>query len=161
MLRQRLQFQRRYWINFNKWEVFVNDDGSRTFLSLEIVTGGLFEITKQVQAVNEVYRLHNLPEFYKVRSQNYGVIFSSTVYSTIFCLANHMIVCCWQDPRPHISIAWALGDISDTLKRVVQVEMKRYLVGSSPQKPVFTSKFSGILCKVGSKCHEICKFQGE
>ncbi|CAH9139657.1 unnamed protein product [Cuscuta epithymum] len=130
MLRQRLQFQRRYWINFHKWEVFVNDDGSRTFLSLEVVTGGLFEITKQVQAVNEVYRLHNLPEFYK-------------------------------DPRPHISIAWALGDISDTLKRVVQEEMKRYLVASSPQKPIFTSKFSGILCKVGSKCHEICKFQGE
>ena len=31
---------------------------------------GLFpshQITKQIDAVNEVYRLHNLPEFYKVR----------------------------------------------------------------------------------------------
>lgn len=25
-----------------------------------------FQITKQIQAVNEVYKLHNLPEFYKV-----------------------------------------------------------------------------------------------
>ncbi|VFQ77521.1 unnamed protein product [Cuscuta campestris] len=130
MLRQRLQFQKRYWINFNKWEVFVNDDQSRTFLSLEVITGGLFEITKQIQAANEVYRLHNLPEFYK-------------------------------DPRPHISIAWSLGNISDTLKRVVDKEMKRYVIGSSPQMPIFTSRFSGILCKIGNKSHEICKFQGE
>lgn len=130
MLRQRLQFQKRYWINFNKWEVFVNDDQSRTFLSLEVITGGLFEITKQIQAVNEVYRLHNLPEFYK-------------------------------DPRPHISIAWSLGNISDALKRVVDEEMQRYVIGSSPQKPIFTSRFRGILCKIGNKSHEICKFQGE
>ena len=26
------------------------------------------QITKQIQAVNEVYKLHNLPEFYKVWS---------------------------------------------------------------------------------------------
>nr|GMC94353.1 U6 snRNA phosphodiesterase [Ipomoea batatas] len=130
MLRQRLQSQKRYWINFDKWEIFVNDDCTRTFLSLEVVKGGLFEITKQIQAVNEVYRLHNLPEFYK-------------------------------DPRPHISIAWALGDISDTLKRMVEEEMKRYLVGSSQQKPIFTTKFSSILCKIGNKSYEICKFHGE
>nr|GMD02171.1 U6 snRNA phosphodiesterase [Ipomoea batatas]GME18264.1 U6 snRNA phosphodiesterase [Ipomoea batatas]GME18266.1 U6 snRNA phosphodiesterase [Ipomoea batatas] len=130
MLRQRLQSQKRYWINFDKWEIFVNDDCTRTFLSLEVVKGGLFEITKQIQAVNEVYRLHNLPEFYK-------------------------------DARPHISIAWALGDISDTLKRMVEEEMKRYLVGSSQQKPIFTTKFSSILCKIGNKSYEICKFHGE
>lgn len=34
----------RYWIDFNKWEVFVNDDQTRTFLSLEVVTGGLAEV---------------------------------------------------------------------------------------------------------------------
>lgn len=72
MLRQKLQFQKgsvlislsisfcyvvmqiffletmfcrsRYWIDFNKWEVFVNDDKTRTFLSLEVVTGGLPEV---------------------------------------------------------------------------------------------------------------------
>lgn len=65
MLRQKLQLQKRYWIDFSKWEVFVNDDQTRSFLSLEIIKGGLTEITKQIQAVNEVYKLHNLPEFYK------------------------------------------------------------------------------------------------
>ncbi|KAF2321344.1 hypothetical protein GH714_040413 [Hevea brasiliensis] len=94
MLRQRLQFQKRYWIDFSKWEVFVNDDKTRTFLSMEVVTGGLAEISKQIQSVNEVYKLHNLPEFYK-------------------------------DPRPHISLAWALGDINDSLKRAVEEETKR------------------------------------
>ncbi|KAH1131455.1 hypothetical protein J1N35_002833 [Gossypium stocksii] len=93
MLRQKLQFQKRYWIDFNKWEVFMNDDRTCTFLSLEVITGGLPEITKQIQAVNEVYKLHNLPEFYK-------------------------------DPRPHISLAWALGDVSGSLKKVVEQETK-------------------------------------
>nr|XP_018624627.1 U6 snRNA phosphodiesterase-like [Nicotiana tomentosiformis] len=89
------------------------------------------QIRKQIQAVNEVYKLHNLPEFYK-------------------------------DPRPHISVTWALGDIRDTLKRMVEEEMKKYiLVSTSPQKCIFTSKFNGILCKIGNKTHEICKFQEE
>ncbi|KAG7537465.1 U6 snRNA phosphodiesterase Usb1 [Arabidopsis suecica] len=66
MLRQKLQLQKRYSIDFNKWEVFVNDDCTRSFLSLEITTSGLSEISKQIDAVNEVYKLHNLPEFYKV-----------------------------------------------------------------------------------------------
>ncbi|KAK3016657.1 hypothetical protein RJ639_006752 [Escallonia herrerae] len=129
MLRQKFQFQRRYQIHFNKWEVFVNDDQTRSFISLETLTGGLAEIRKQIQAVNEVYKLHNLPEFYK-------------------------------DPRPHISIAWAFGDISDLLKRVVEEEMKRYIIaGGSSKRRLFSCKFSGIECKVGCKIHKICRFQ--
>ncbi|CAN6565175.1 unnamed protein product [Malus baccata var. baccata] len=103
MLRQKLQIQRRYWIDFSKWEVFVNDDQTRTLVSIEIIAAGLAEITKQIQAVNEVYKLHNLPEFYK-------------------------------DPRPHISVAWALGDISNSLKNVVEEERRRSTIGGSLQK---------------------------
>ncbi|CAN1137650.1 U6 snRNA phosphodiesterase 1 [Linum perenne] len=127
MLRQKLQSQKRYWIDFNKWEVFVNDDQTRTFLSIEVVTGGLAEITKQIHSVNEVYKLHNLPEFYK-------------------------------DPRPHISLAWALGDISDSLKRVVvEEEVKRSRITGR----VFTCKFSGIVCKIGNKTFKICKLNDD
>ncbi|TYH53609.1 hypothetical protein ES332_D09G111500v1 [Gossypium tomentosum] len=95
LLSLRLLFQKRYWIDFNKWEVFINDDRTRTFLSLEVVTGGLPEITKQIQAVNEVYKFYNLPEFYK-------------------------------DPRPHISLAWALGDVSGSLNKSF-VQLKLFL----------------------------------
>lgn len=127
MLRQKLQLQKRYWIDFSKWEVFVNDDGTRTFLSMEVITGGLPEIRKQIQAVNEVYRLHNLPEFYK-------------------------------DPRPHISLAWAVGDVSDLLQRTVADEVKKHPNGGgSLQRRVFTVKFSGIDCKIGNKTYKICK----
>lgn len=66
-----------------------------------------------------------------------------------------------QDPRPHISLAWALGDSSDSLRRVVDEEMKRSNVGGSSQKCIFTSKFNGIECKIGNKTHKICKFQDE
>ncbi|KMT05782.1 hypothetical protein BVRB_7g166220 isoform A [Beta vulgaris subsp. vulgaris] len=159
MLRQKLQFQKRYWIDFNKWEVFVNDDHTRAFLSIEVTTGGLFcttifhmtqhcwsnivfqtqeilmklsrgLITKQIQAVNEVYRLHNLPEFY-------------------------------QDPRPHISLTWALGDVSDLLQNVVEETKKHPDARSSLPKRVFTVKFSGIECKIGNKNYKICKMPSE
>ncbi|XP_009363726.2 U6 snRNA phosphodiesterase 1-like [Pyrus x bretschneideri] len=130
MLRQKLQIQRRYWIDFSKWEVFVNDDQTRTFVSIEVIAAGLAEITKQIQAVNEVYKLHNLPEFYK-------------------------------DPRPHISVAWALGDISNSVKKVVEEERRRSTVGGSLQKCIFTNKFNGIECRIGNKTHKICKFSEE
>lgn len=35
----------RYWIDFNKWAVFVNDDQTSSFLSLEVITGGLAEVS--------------------------------------------------------------------------------------------------------------------
>ncbi|XVF08542.1 hypothetical protein REPUB_Repub07fG0012200 [Reevesia pubescens] len=126
MLRQKLQFQKRYWIDFNKWEVFVNDDQTRSFLSLEVLMGGLAEITKQIQAVNEVYKLHILPEFYK-------------------------------DPRPHISLAWVLGDCSGSLNRMVNEETKSSSFAGSLQNRICTSKFGGIECKIGNKTYKICK----
>ncbi|KAL8539492.1 hypothetical protein ACS0TY_001200 [Phlomoides rotata] len=57
VLRQKLQSHRRYWIDFNKWEVFVNDDcytdislsGSynRRKASLRIQLGQFFEMFVQ------------------------------------------------------------------------------------------------------------------
>ncbi|KAI5430596.1 hypothetical protein KIW84_034982, partial [Lathyrus oleraceus] len=44
MLRNKLQTQQHYWIDFNNWEVFVNDDRTHTFLSVEVVHGGLVEV---------------------------------------------------------------------------------------------------------------------
>ena len=39
-----VSFWSRYWIDFNKWEVFVNDDHTRTFLSVEVVQRGFIEV---------------------------------------------------------------------------------------------------------------------
>ncbi|KAM1020480.1 hypothetical protein ACFX14_041747 [Malus domestica] len=137
MLRQKLQIQRRYGYIYillsalrEFSSVFVNDDQTRTFVSIEIIAAGLAEITKQIQAVNEVYKLHNHPKFYK-------------------------------DPRPHISVAWALGDISNSLNKVVEEERRRSTIGGSLQKCIFTSKFNGIECRIGNKTHKICKFSEE
>ncbi|KAK7245633.1 hypothetical protein RIF29_40481 [Crotalaria pallida] len=126
MLRQKLQTQHPYLIDFIKWEVFVNDEHTRTFVSLEVVLGGLIEIRKQIEAVNAIYKLHNLPEFYK-------------------------------DPRPHISLAWAPGDISHSLKKVVDEEMKKCVARRSLNKCIFSCKFRGIECKIGQKTYIVCK----
>lgn len=115
MLRQRLQFHRRYWMEFNKWDVFVNDELTRSFLSLEVTGQGLLEITKQISIVDEIYRLHGLPEFYK-------------------------------DPRPHISVLWALGNASNLLKPLA--EQLNKLKNSPYGRHIFTCNFSGIECRI-------------
>lgn len=126
MLRQKLQSQRGYWIEFNRWDVFVNDDLTRTFMSLEVTGEGLSEISKQIQIVDDIYRLHGLPEFYK-------------------------------DPRPHISLIWAQGDIRSVLKQEVG-DFGRFCNGQSvSQKHMFMFKFGGIECKIGNKSYTICK----
>ncbi|KAI3968225.1 hypothetical protein MKX01_018528 [Papaver californicum] len=111
-------------IFFAKAEVLVNDEQTRSFLAMEVVAGGLAEVTRQIQSVNEIYRFHNLPEFYK-------------------------------DPRPHISLLWASGNVSDLLKKRVM----EYLSAStmSQNRRIFSCKFKGIKCRIGNKQYKICK----
>ncbi|XP_030507585.2 uncharacterized protein LOC115722504 isoform X1 [Cannabis sativa] len=127
MLQHKLNHQTRYWIDFSKWEVFVNDQRTRTFLSLEVTSTGLAEIKKQIEAVNEVYKFHGLPEYY-------------------------------EDPQPHISLAWIMGDYSNFLKKVIQKEW-RLFNGGSNKNCIFTSRFNGIACKIGNKTYQICKYE--
>nr|CAB3450535.1 unnamed protein product [Digitaria exilis] len=140
MLRQKFQSQQRYWMEFNKWEHFVNDDCTRSFLSLEVTRTGLLEvftlciyqlificnISKQILMVDEVYRRHGLPEFYK-------------------------------NPRPHISLVWALGDISDKLNQAIKDIEKYHSSMSSLQKCNFRCRFGRVVCKVGKKVYDICR----
>ncbi|KAI3963540.1 hypothetical protein MKW92_025740 [Papaver armeniacum] len=123
MLRQKFSSSKQYWIDLSKWEVFVNDEQTRSFLAMEVVAGGLAEITRQIQSVNEIYRFHNLPEFYK-------------------------------DPRPHISLAWASGNVSDVLKKRVIEDLSAGTV--SQNRHIFTCKFKGIKCRIGNKQYKIC-----
>ncbi|KAJ8480405.1 hypothetical protein OPV22_024132 [Ensete ventricosum] len=119
MLRQKFQSQRRYRVEFNKWDVFVNDEQTRSFLALEILGGGLSEITKQIHIVDVIYRLHGLPEFYK-------------------------------NPRPHISLLWGLGDVSDRLKQGIEEIDRSYKNASllSCGGHIFACNTSGIECKI-------------
>ncbi|XP_072960378.1 uncharacterized protein [Typha angustifolia] len=126
MLRQKFQCQRRYCMEFNKWDFFMNDEKTRSFLSLEVTGGGLLEITKQIHSVDEIYRLHGLPEFYK-------------------------------NPRPHISMLWASGDISHRLKQAIEELDKSQSNASSSRRHIFMCKFSSIVCKIGKKTYDICK----
>lgn len=66
-----------------------------------------------------------------------------------------------QDPRPHISLAWALGDISHSLNQAIE-ELKRYNTNfGSSNRNIFTCKFGDIECKVGNKSYKICKVQDQ
>lgn len=126
MLKQKFNCQKSYWIEFTKWEVFLNDDQTRSFILLEITGEGLPQICKQIQIVDNVYRLHGLPEYYK-------------------------------DPRPHISLAWALGDNRDVLSQAIDGLAKNQAYRIGWDRPIFTCKFNGIDCRVGKKCYKICR----
>ena len=116
-----------------------------------------FQITKQIEVVNGVYKLHNLPEFYKVS----GSMFLSPKHyvsvSQFYLWIWHHVLLFFQDARPHISLAWALGDIGHSLKKVVEEVSRRSVVDKSMENGAFTCKFNRIECKIGSKTYTICK----
>ncbi|KAL3700233.1 hypothetical protein R1sor_018255 [Riccia sorocarpa] len=119
-LRRRLASQNRYFIEFGSWEVFTNDERTRTFLSLEVVTASASEVKKQVLAVDEVFKLHNLPTFY-------------------------------ENPRPHISLGWALGDVSRDLK-VVADELNKF---QNYQAVLWSSHVKKVECKAGQRVYVV------
>ncbi|XP_042470827.1 U6 snRNA phosphodiesterase-like isoform X3 [Zingiber officinale] len=97
MLRQRFQSQRRYFIDFNKWDVFVNDEQTRSFLALEVIGAGLSE-----------------------------------------------------NPRPHISLLWGLGETSGMLNQAVEKIERSSKNSSLPCRHIFTCKINGIECRIAS-----------
>ncbi|RXI08648.1 hypothetical protein DVH24_022792 [Malus domestica] len=58
-----------------------------------------------------------------------------------------------QVPRPHISVAWALGDISNSLKKVFEGERRRSAVGRSLQKINSTASNVGLGIKYTKYLH--------
>ncbi|EFJ23408.1 hypothetical protein SELMODRAFT_442940 [Selaginella moellendorffii] len=128
LLRHKFESQKRFWIEFGRWEVYLNDDRSRTFLGLEVVSGGLSDIRRQIALVTEAYKLHGLPPFY-------------------------------DTPRPHISLAWALGDVSSDAQRVAD-ELNE-LCGNSMDygtgivNVLWSFLFGRVDCKVGQQLYPI------
>jgi len=123
MLRRKFEGQKRFWVEFSSWEVFVNDDRTRSFLSIEVVATGYSEIKKQVSLVDDVYRLHSLPTFY-------------------------------ANPRPHISLAWALGDVMGALATVAQ-DLNAMLRLQEEKPCLWTCPATKVECRIGQKLHSI------
>ncbi|XP_058208250.1 uncharacterized protein LOC131321265, partial [Rhododendron vialii] len=139
MLRQKLQFQRRLDIGPNMMFQFNYFYGCLTFVPL-----GVFD--SRIQGWDEITKVEG----------------HSKTFNCSFCFHDGVLLLCigsWpQDPRPHISIAWGMGDISDLLKRVVVEALKEFTaLRGYAGKCIFTCKFSGINCKIGNKAYEICK----
>eukprot|EP00249_Psilotum_nudum_P017833 c26513_g1_i1 orf=686-1789(-) len=127
MLRQKFYNQKRYWMEFVKWDAFVNDEQTRSFLALEILSTGSSQICRQISVVNEVFGLHNLPTYY-------------------------------ENPRPHISLAWTLGIVSPSLKNAAE-ELNKWIETSegSSKLPIFSHLFSKAECKIGNRIYPIWK----
>ncbi|KAJ7526606.1 hypothetical protein O6H91_16G014200 [Diphasiastrum complanatum] len=123
MLRHKFYNQKRYSIEFGKWAVFVNDERTRSFLALEIVNGGFPEIQRQVCLVNDVYKLHDLPLYYK-------------------------------NARPHISVAWALGN-GDGMRKVAEELNKFSGVTENGLTVLCSFTFNKVLCKIGQQVYPI------
>jgi hypothetical protein len=55
----------RYWMEFNKWEHFVNDDCTRSFLSLKVTRTGLPEVFMvhvcAISCLHALLRVKRLP----------------------------------------------------------------------------------------------------
>jgi len=85
------------------------------------------------------------------------LLLSSSCYQIFFSTSIKNLKYSVQDPRPHISLAWSIGDTADSLKKVVDDEIKKCVTEKSLKKCIFTCKFKGIECKIGQKTYKICK----
>lgn len=127
MLRHNFESQKGYWLELDQWEVFVNDDQTRSFLSLEVLDRGSSEICRQIHSVNKIFKLHNLPTYYEM-------------------------------PRPHVSVAWALGNATPSLTKVVEELHKLKTSGEAVcSLPLWSHLVNKIECKIGSQIHCIWK----
>eukprot|EP00192_Tetraselmis_astigmatica_P021680 CAMPEP_0117649160 /NCGR_PEP_ID=MMETSP0804-20121206/817_1 /TAXON_ID=1074897 /ORGANISM="Tetraselmis astigmatica, Strain CCMP880" /LENGTH=292 /DNA_ID=CAMNT_0005454865 /DNA_START=328 /DNA_END=1203 /DNA_ORIENTATION=+ len=72
------------------WEVYTNDEHSKTFVALEVVRGlpGRAKLIRAIRAVDRSFLSFDLPLFY-------------------------------SNPQPHVSVAWVEGDREDELHAAV------------------------------------------
>lgn len=128
VLQNKFDSQKGFWLELNQWETFVNDEQTRSFLSLEVVSKGLSEICRQIQVVDDVFRLHNLSVYYKT-------------------------------PRPHVSVAWALGNSVPSLQKAVEELKKSSEVNQ--QTPLWSHFLKKVKCRIGSRTYCIWKEKGQ
>eukprot|EP00250_Pteridium_aquilinum_P001528 c11723_g1_i1 orf=248-1189(+) len=127
MLQHKFECQKGFWLDLDQWEVFVNDEQTRSFLSLEVLGKGLSEICRQIRIVDEVFKLHNLPMYY-------------------------------ETPRPHVSVAWAPGNSTPSLRKAVEELAKHKNRGEGAQHiPLWSHLLSKIECKIGNRTYCIWK----
>ena len=59
-----------------------------------------------------------------------------------------------QNPRPHISLTWALGDVVDALATVAR-ELNAMVRLREEKNCIWTAPATKIECKIGQKLHPI------
>ncbi|KAI4383038.1 hypothetical protein MLD38_008919 [Melastoma candidum] len=62
-----------------------------------------------------------------------------------------------EDPRPHISSAWAVDDARESINKVVKENKLRRITSGSSNVPGISCNFRGIDCKIGNKMYKIRK----
>ena len=120
-LRDRADDLRSFRITLEGLATFRNDTGTRSFLSA-LVNEGKQAVCEAVRAVDTAFAFLGLQTFHKVAILALHLLapgyFSSTVRKYL-CDAMTQISGATQDPRPHVSLAWAVGDCTQTLQHAV------------------------------------------
>ncbi|KAJ3083052.1 poly(U)-specific 3'-to-5' RNA exonuclease [Quaeritorhiza haematococci] len=123
MMEARFKNRTRFPLSFTKLQRYVNDDGTRSFLSLDVGTG-VNELTDCLKDVDAVISEWNQRTFY-------------------------------EDPKFHISIAWALGSagVSTSLLELVQAEFDPALL-SLCADPTNLIAVMNISCRIGNRLYK-------
>eukprot|EP00850_Spirogloea_muscicola_P008901 SM000048S16613 [mRNA] locus=s48:686658:687960:+ [translate_table: standard] len=133
MLRDKLRRQQRYSLSFGQWEPFINDERRRpSWLSKPPAK----EFSSRCRE--------------QIRRQ---------VAAVDHCYKLHGLPGFYEEPRPHISLAWAADDLVDRLAELasrlnaqgVQGDVNRgSLAGPSLR---WTSDVTQVICKVGQRTY--------
>lgn len=101
------------------WEVFVNDERTRTFLALSLGQGTQ-ETNAMTRRVDSALRPLGLPVYY-------------------------------DDPRPHVSVAWLPGDQRTTLEAMLADMVESFQL----EQVSWGFRVEEVLCVTGNKVHRV------
>ena len=112
---------RSFQIELDGLTTFQNDLGTRSFLSV-LVNEGKQAVCDLVRAVDRAFAFLGLQTFYKVvlHAPQVGLLqWHHAVHTTYGSIDGSLHCAVLQDPQPHVSLAWAMGDCAQTLQHAI------------------------------------------
>ena len=115
-----------FQITLDGLTTFRNDLGTRSFLSV-LVKEGKQAVCDLVRAVDRAFAFLGLQTFYKVsllstlQLPQFDQLQCHSIHHATHELSGHCekSLLNMQDPQPHLSLAWALGDCTQTLQHAI------------------------------------------
>jgi hypothetical protein len=129
-------------------EAYANDAGTRTFAALELARGGA-EVCAMIRAVDVAYGRHGLQVGCRWRGERGGLPCRARARHQLPALTCPQVF--YDEPRPHLSFAWALGDERARMQAALRAAAAAAAEGEGEGGDGVPFALRSVLCRVGCR----------